>query len=73
LSSVRRTIKELRSAVGRECHRFEAAHPIYARKTAIIDTVKETQVSVEARRESAKFAINKFLDDFITSDADSGT
>jgi len=61
------------SAVGRECHRLEAAHPIYERKTAIIDTVKETQVSVEARRESAKLAVNKFLDDFITSDADSAS
>ena len=46
LSSVRRTIKEMKSAVGRECYRLEAALPIYPRKIPIIDTVNEKQVSV---------------------------
>ena len=46
LSSVRRAIKELRFAVGGECSRLEAALPIYPKKTPIIDTVNENQVSV---------------------------
>ena len=46
MSSVRRAIKELRSAVGRECRRLEAALAIYPRTTPIIDTVNENQVSV---------------------------
>ena len=46
LSHVQNTIKELTTAVGRECHRLEAALPMYARKTTIIDTVKENQVCV---------------------------
>ena len=46
LSRVKGTIKELRTAVGRECHRLEAALPMYARKTTIIDTVKQNQVCV---------------------------
>ena len=46
LSRIKDTIKELRSVVGRECQRLEAALPMYARKTAIIDTVKENQVCV---------------------------
>ena len=46
LSRVKGTIKELRTAVGRECHRLEAALPMYGRKTTIIDTVKENQVCV---------------------------
>ena len=46
LSRVKGTINELRTAVARECHRLEAALPMYARKTTIIDTVKENQVCV---------------------------
>ena len=46
LSRVRGTIKELRTAVDRECHRLEAALPMYARKTTIINTVKQNQVCV---------------------------
>ncbi|XP_020627951.1 ATP-dependent RNA helicase DEAH12, chloroplastic-like isoform X2 [Orbicella faveolata] len=46
LSRVKGTIKELRIAVGRECHRLEAALPMYARKTTITDTVKQNQVCV---------------------------
>ena len=40
------TIKELRTAISRECHRLEAALPMYGRKTTIIETVKENQVCV---------------------------
>ena len=46
LSRARGTIKELKTVVGRECQRLEAALPMYARKTTIIDTVKENQVCV---------------------------
>ena len=46
LSRMMDTIKELKTAVSRECYRLEAALPMYGRKTAIIDTVKENQVCV---------------------------
>ncbi|XP_078365786.1 uncharacterized protein LOC144650025 [Oculina patagonica] len=46
LSSVEKTIKELRKIFGRECHRLEASLPMYAKKTKIIDLVKENQVCV---------------------------
>ncbi|KAL9956542.1 hypothetical protein ACROYT_G038030 [Oculina patagonica] len=45
-SSVESTISELRNAVVRECHRLEAALPLYARKTTIVESVKENQVCV---------------------------
>ena len=46
LATIQGTIQELRTVVGRECQRLEAALPMYARKTTITDTVKENQVCV---------------------------
>ena len=45
-SSVEKRVKELRKLLGRECHRLEAALPMYAKKTKIIDLVSENQVCV---------------------------
>ena len=45
-SSVENTVKELRKILGRECHRLEAALPMYAKKTKIVELVKENQVCV---------------------------
>ena len=45
-SSVEKSIKELRNSFGRECHRLDAALPIYAKKSLIIETVRENQVCV---------------------------
>ena len=45
-STIENTIKELRKSLGRECHRLEAALPVYAKKTQIVETIKENQVSI---------------------------
>ena len=45
-SSVEKSVEELRNSVGRECHRLDAALPMYAKKSSIVETVRENQVCV---------------------------
>ena len=45
-SSVEKAVKQLRKSFGRECHRLDAALPMYAKKTIIIETIKENQVCI---------------------------
>ena len=45
-ASVEKAIKDLRKYLGRECHRLDAALPMYAKKSLIIETIKDNQVCV---------------------------
>ena len=45
-SCVEPTVKKLREAFGRECRRIEAALPMYAKKTKIVQLITENQVCV---------------------------
>ncbi|XP_044175028.1 ATP-dependent RNA helicase DEAH12, chloroplastic-like [Acropora millepora] len=45
-ASVEQAIKNLRNYLGRECHRLDAALPMYAKKSLIIETIKDNQVCV---------------------------
>ena len=45
-SCVEPTVKKLREAFGRECRRIEAALPMYAKKTEIVQLIEKNQVCV---------------------------
>ena len=45
-ASVEKAIKDLRKYLWRECHRLDAALPMYAKKSLIIETIKDNQVCV---------------------------
>ena len=45
-AGVEKAIKNLRNYLGRECHRLDAALPMYAKKSLIIETIKDNQVCV---------------------------
>lgn len=46
LSSIKKIVTDVMNSFGRECHRLDAALPMYAKKSRIIDTIKENQVCV---------------------------